>query len=1527
MAKTVIYNSASASTVFDTDNIAVDETTGNLYINDRDNSTIYRIDSNGVISTLLTGHQWNVIKFIGGFLYASKNNGGVYKISITNSTGINPNSTTFVGTSIISMPFATSSSKVNFDSSGNLYLLVGLGNIYKFATNYVSGTTSLTLIVSNNPSSSGKYFSDFKFDGNGNILVLIGYGGNSVTRYSASTANQTSGTIIAGGNGSGSNANKLNSPLGMAIDSSGNIYVADTGNHRIQKFPSNTSQSTNATTVAGTGTLGSGLNQMNSPNSVEIDSSNRIFVMDGNSRIVRYPSNSSSGTSGTIVAGGNGNGTSANQLGTPKDFKIDSNGGLYISDEQNRRVQYWASGATTGTTVAGSAIGNTGIAANLLHNTGGIDLSSDGSIFIASGSFVSQFTVKKFQKGYSTTSLTQITQTSGSNGSATNQLGYPKGFHIFNNNESYVADGVQGRIMYWTSSSSAGTQIASGLSSPMDVTVDSSGNLIVSDQGNHRVLKFTKTATNTFNQSPTVIAGGNGSGSNLNQASPLTVKSNSDGSITVLDASGARVVKWASGSSSGALMSSGYSSITDLYVYGNGDLLISEVGSSGSNTDQKITRDTGLTTAPTMAITSTFSSGATNGASTIALTFTSSLSTSNFTINDITVSGGSLSSFSSTSNTVYTANFTPSGSGSKSISVGSNAYTDTAWGNNNTASNTFTYTHAIPPVISNTAISSNNSIANTRAKVGDVITLTFVSDININTPTVAFTSGGQVITNSVSVSGSNTNWTGTYTVHASDTEGAIGISITATSTAGTQASAYTTLNSGSVTMDKTAPVWSSIAPSGNTSVNTSAVQYTLSEALSSGTVTFNRTGGSAASNVVVSLTGAELNAGTKSLATLTNAPTLVNNAIYSIAFSGVDLYGNTSSTVTQTGVTFNNLLPTITSVTSTTNDGYYNLGDAINITVNFSDAVALIDTEGGSTEMVVTLETGSTDRTVTITSISGDSSASGTYTVQAGDTSPDLSVKTIALGTNDVLSNTAGSMTNFTIGSNLNTTSAIVVDTTAPVISSTSPANSSTIVNKNIGYTLSEQCASGTVVFTRTGGTADSSSPRTVNLVASELTTGPHGPAVLFNNPSLVLGTVYSIVYNVTDLAGNQATAITNSGINYNPDSTAPSVSISSNDVVSGGLSNLETIVIIFSLSEVSTNFAVADITVSGGALSGFSGSGKNYSAIFTPNSNGQKTIDVAVNKFTDAANNNNTAATQFIYTYDGTKPTVAITSTQVNHNATFGGSVIELTFTTSEPTSNFVDSDIVVTNGVLSNFTATSSTVYTALYTAQVNGQCNINVYSDVFTDAANNQNVSSVFTWTKTGTSPTILVTSTISENASTTSNPISLVFTLSTSSSNFVASDVVANGGIISGFSGSGTTYTATYTANATGVQTISVPSNSFTNSGSVGNEEGSFSYTHKAIQLSSGASALPKNFVKRDVLKATITTENNQSSSLSDLDFYYENGVISSDVLPDENILDGLEMIGTQIEIDLDFLDNEVPDVIESVIIGSWMSRGH
>ena len=318
----------------------------------------------------------------------------------------------------------------------------------------------------------------------------------------------------------------------------------------------------------------------------------------------------------------------------------------------------------------------------------------------------------------------------------------------------------------------------------------------------------------------------------------------------------------------------------------------------------------------------------------------------------------------------------------------------------------------------------------------------------------------------------------------------------------------------------------------------------------------------------------------------------------------------------------------------------------------------------------------------------------------------------------------------------------------------------------------------------------------------------------------------------------------------------------------------------------------------------------------------------MAAGVFTDSSSNANLPATQFSYTYDGTKPTVAITSSEVNHNGSYGGNQIGLTFTTSEATINFEEEDIVVSNGLLSNFTATSSTVYTATFTATINGECNINVYSDVFTDAASNFNTGSLFTWTKTGVDPTILITSSIAKFGTTTLSSIPLTFTPSASTSNFVVGDIVVDGGgAISNFTGSGTSYTATFTPSRTGVQTITVPKDSFTNSDLAGNVEGQFIFTLERVQLSASSPGTVINFVKRNILQATVTTENGQSCILTDRNFYYENGVSSADVLPDGSTYDGIEMIGTQIDIELEMDDNTIPDSVEAVMIGSWSSMGH
>ena len=81
---------------------------------------------------------------------------------------------------------------------------------------------------------------------------------------------------------------------------------------------------------------------------------------------------------------------------------------------------------------------------------------------------------------------------------------------------------------------------------------------------------------------------------------------------------------------------------------------------------------------------------------------------------------------------------------------------------------------------------------------------------------------------------------------------------------------------------------------------------------------------------------------------------------------------------------------------------------------------------------------------------------------------------------------------------------------------------------------------------------------------------------------------------------------------------------------------------IFFSTSKPTTDFAVGDISVTGGTLSSFTAiSSTVYTAIFTTSGEGTVTFNVAAGSFTDTAGNNNTAATQFTLTYDLTAPSV----------------------------------------------------------------------------------------------------------------------------------------------------------------------------------------------------------------------------------------------------------------------------------------------
>jgi hypothetical protein len=102
---------------------------------------------------------------------------------------------------------------------------------------------------------------------------------------------------------------------------------------------------------------------------------------------------------------------------------------------------------------------------------------------------------------------------------------------------------------------------------------------------------------------------------------------------------------------------------------------------------------------------------------------------------------------------------------------------------------------SVPPAVSTLTISSNNSVKTTVAVVDDVVTLALVTDININQPTVSFTSGGVAVTGAITYTGSDNSWTAQYTVNSGDTAGEIGFTVdyssASSSTSGPQVTSAT----------------------------------------------------------------------------------------------------------------------------------------------------------------------------------------------------------------------------------------------------------------------------------------------------------------------------------------------------------------------------------------------------------------------------------------------------------------------------------------------------------------------------------------------------------------------------------------------------------------------------------------------------------------------------------------------------------------------------------------------------------------
>ncbi|CAF3228787.1 unnamed protein product [Rotaria sp. Silwood2] len=141
--------------------------------------------------------------------------------------------------------------------------------------------------------------------------------------------------IVAGDlNGKGNDSHQLNEPKQIYVDTWGNIYIADSNNHRIQQWAQGAKQ---GITVAGGNGQGSQPNQLNTPNGVWVDSYGNIYVCDaGNQRIQKWSVNAKVGVT---VAGDYGDGSNPLQLSYPQSITLDLYGNIYVADRGNKRVQ------------------------------------------------------------------------------------------------------------------------------------------------------------------------------------------------------------------------------------------------------------------------------------------------------------------------------------------------------------------------------------------------------------------------------------------------------------------------------------------------------------------------------------------------------------------------------------------------------------------------------------------------------------------------------------------------------------------------------------------------------------------------------------------------------------------------------------------------------------------------------------------------------------------------------------------------------------------------------------------------------------------------------------------------------------------------------------------------------------------------------------------------------------------------------------------------------------------------------------
>ena len=265
-------------------------------------------------------------------------------------------------------------------------------------------------------------------------------------------------------------------PQGVAVDSSGNVYITDNIGHVWKETPSSSGGYTPSTLPT---------NGLNNPYGIAVDSSGNLYIADsGNNRVVKETLSGSTYTQTTIASG----------LNSPKGVAVDKNGNVYIASmgpipntESDDVYEETPSGGSYSQSVFVEG----------LSNPQGVAVDSSGNVYIADTG--NNRVLKETLSGG--TNMQTIVVYGG--------VSSPAGVTVDSSGNLYVADTNNNRIWKETLSGSSYTQslVIDGLNQPYGVAVDSNDTLYIADTQNQRVLRlqtvegFTLTSTSSTSQS------------------------------------------------------------------------------------------------------------------------------------------------------------------------------------------------------------------------------------------------------------------------------------------------------------------------------------------------------------------------------------------------------------------------------------------------------------------------------------------------------------------------------------------------------------------------------------------------------------------------------------------------------------------------------------------------------------------------------------------------------------------------------------------------------------------------------------------------------------------------------------------------------------------------------------------------------------------------------------------------------------------------------------------------------------------